>query len=665
MRKLFVWMLVAGFAWTGAFGKPVGRQAAMEAARVFLSGRGYTELIAMDVVQERRSWEGVSTMYIINLEPLGWVLVSADDRIQPVLAYSFRSAFDPNRGWNDAASYLVDGYQFQIEQLLQEDDGVTHKQWVELADPGARKSAAGVYVDPIIQVNWNQGSGWNRFCPEDAEGPGGHAYVGCVAVAMAQAMSVYGYPAKGTGSKSYLHDTYGSIAVNLDKQEPYQWELMSPSSPDDYNARLLYHCAVTVEMGFGPDGSGAYVRNAAGAMVRYFSYSTNLEFLNRYADEEQWEDLLVSELEAGHPIVYRGEPDDGTAGHAWNVDGYGDGYFHMNFGWSGANNGYYSLNLIDPGSNDLTANQGAIVGITPPESGPFGLDLSATEVEEQLPVGSFVAEVIVEDEDPNNVYTYTCYGQWNPMFEDWGPASFYVENDTLWTAKVFEFNGEQPERNAKFLRLEVEDQYGSSFIDEFEITVNKAFAGPVSLALTDSSVMENQPVGSAVGCVLVEDDDTANVYSYTLQGPYNPGTSGYDSASFYVEGDSLRTSLVFDLSESDTSYVLITLEDRHGHILSRGFTIRITDEESGSTGVLNLVPEADLVFPNPADQLITVRDDFRGATLGLIEISSGRLVYQEQAATDRTDISAIGEGVYLVIIRTKEGIFSQRLVISR
>ena len=55
----------------------------------------------------------------------------------------------------------------------------------------------------LINVTWNQGNGWNRFCPEDEEGPGGHVYAGCVAVSMAQAMSVFGAPSKGKGSYQY------------------------------------------------------------------------------------------------------------------------------------------------------------------------------------------------------------------------------------------------------------------------------------------------------------------------------------------------------------------------------------------------------------------------------------------------------------------------------
>ncbi len=45
-----------------------------------------------------------------------------------------------------------------------------------------------------------------------------------------------------------------------------------------HNAILLYHAAVSVEMGFGADGSGAYVRTAANAMKQLFLIFKESEF---------------------------------------------------------------------------------------------------------------------------------------------------------------------------------------------------------------------------------------------------------------------------------------------------------------------------------------------------------------------------------------------------
>ena len=66
-------------------------------------------------------------------------------------------------------------------------------------------------------------------------------------------------------------------------------------------------------MDFGPDGSGAYVRTARSSLSTYFGYSRNLMFKDRYDDADAWEALLVEELAAGRPIVYRGVNDDGDA----------------------------------------------------------------------------------------------------------------------------------------------------------------------------------------------------------------------------------------------------------------------------------------------------------------------------------------------------------------
>jgi hypothetical protein len=557
MRRISLLFLIAALSFSGISARPVERKEALEAARAFLLSRGYSGLISLDVAEEMVSDQGNPALYVISLEPRGWILVSADDMIQPVLAYSFTSAYDRVKGWTDAAAYLVEGYRAQIERVIQRGSDETHSQWKQMNWPTARKSSPAEYIDPFIHVNWNQSGGWNRFCPEDADGPGGHVYVGCVAVSMAQAMSVYGYPVKGNGIKSYVHETYGSQSVNFDIQEPYRWDEMSSSSPDDQNARLLYHCAVTVEMDFGPEGSGALTRTAAGALVRYFSYSRNIEYLDRYANEQDWINLLVAELSEGRPVIYKGGPDDGTSGHAWNVDGYGDGYFHMNFGWSGSYNGYYSLNLIDPGDSDYTTSQGAIIGIAPPVSGPYGLRLSSTEVDEQLPAGSYVADVIVEDEDPGNVYTFTCYGKWNPLLDDWGKASFYVENDTLRTDKVFEFNDEEPARNSVFLRLEVEDQYGSSLVRDFYISINKVI------------------IGSAAALVP------------------EPGTGPF--------------------------------------------------------------------FPNPADQVLNLRNSHYGGSVEICELATGRMVRKLAAVNGQLDISGIPEGVYLVVLRTEREVFTQKL----
>lgn len=83
-----------------------------------------------------------------------------------------------------------------------------------------------------------------------------------------------------------------------------------------------------------------------------------------------WMSLLYQELAAGRPVYYAGSSNSG--GHAFVVDGYRDGYFHVNWGWGGLSDGYFLISVLDPdqqGIGGSTAGynsaQEAIVGIAP------------------------------------------------------------------------------------------------------------------------------------------------------------------------------------------------------------------------------------------------------------------------------------------------------------
>lgn len=665
-HRYIVTILALFFGLVSVFGKPVTLNEVRDAVSALMQSFGKD--LDIEGIDARYLPGGELAYYMVDLGESGWVMVSGDDAMRPVLAFSFENSMTPEEEWNDAAAYLLDIYQDEISFTLQDASLPRDARWDQAALPTDKKAAAVGEVEPFIDVNWNQSSGWNRFCPEDEEGPGGHVYVGCVAVSMAQAMSVYEYPVMPQGVKSYVHEDYGSIAVNYDQADPYEWGQMSSTTSDDYNAILLYHCAVSVEMDFGADGSGAWVkRNALPAMKEYFSYSQSMTFEERYTDDEEWEAALANELEAGRPIIYRGNPSDGTAGHAWNLDGYDIisdvYYFHMNFGWSGSQNGYYTLNAINPGSNDFNSSQGAILGIALPSSAPYDISLSKTAVEEELPVGSFVADVDVSDEDPDNVYTFTCEGEYSIILDDYGPASFYINDRKLYTDKVFEYDDENPEKNTEFLLITVEDQHGNEYSEEFNIDIEKVFVGPTGLALSDSSVNEEKIPGTPVGKLIVEDEDPLNTYTYTLQGPFNPATEEYDPPSFYIENDTLKTSVEFDYNLSDTCYILISLEDSRGFTLSRGFTINIIENQSGTTGIREFKKDIS-IYPNPADQYVNIEGVEGFQSVEMWELS-GKLAQKFSAQRDRLDVSGLKTGIYLLVLDGSEGRVVRKILIQR
>jgi hypothetical protein len=254
---------------------------------------------------------------------------------------------------------------------------------------------------------------------------------------MAQAMSVFGVPSKGRSSNQYLHPDYGNIYVDFSAAN-YNWAEMNPSAPDDNNALLIYHCAVAVSMDFGPDGSGT--RNSApasSAVKQYFYYSQKTAWSKRETNTELWKSRLDSNLLAGRPIIYSGLPKTGSEGHAFNIDGvFKSNYYHVNWGWSGMDNGYFTIDALKPGRADFTQDQAAILNIQPYYY-PTGVKLSDTLVLLSLPAGKAVGKFSVIDEAVDNIYSITLKCDSVLSGNQW-IMDYYLDGDSVRAGRTFE-----------------------------------------------------------------------------------------------------------------------------------------------------------------------------------------------------------------------------------
>lgn len=416
--------------------------------------------------------------YVVNIYPEGWVLVAADKRVAPILAYSYTGTF-VLQGLNDLPFYFwFQDYDRQIEQIKSSKTASIHTEWKNISF-----SSKVTVVEPLIEVNWNQNQGWNQLCPEDNEGPGGQVYAGCVAVAMGQAMSVYMHPNIGYGSKSYNSD-YGLLTANFGETQ-YEWDKVHPTSANEHTALILYHLGISVSMGYGADGSGAYSTNVPGALKSYFDYSNSVTILAKeeYSTDE-WNQILLNELENGRPVYYSGNAGDNKAGHAFNLDGYdAGGRFHFNWGWSGAYNGYFVLTSLTPGNNIFTVNQQAVVNIFPRNHKPTDLFLSSKSIDEGLPAGTKLATITVEDETPNDTHTFTVRGQEN-IFGYIPPVPFEVDNNRILTTDELSYKTQKSYQ----LVVEVVDSQGNKFDKLFEIKINEVVVETSVLTVTKENL---------------------------------------------------------------------------------------------------------------------------------------------------------------------------------
>ena len=370
---------------TFCLAQPVSRETAQQAAKTFLDNNGAPSSELADV----STAAGFSNVYVFTTGH-SFVLMAADSRVQPVLGYSLNGPFDTEKMPENVREWLQ-GYDEEIQWAIDNSwraSSTTTRQWQDL-EHGVKGPRATTVVTPLIQTKWNQSEYYNQLCPLATGGPNGHAFTGCVATAMAQIMKFWEYPTHGIGSHAY---TWGDQTLSADfGSTTYDWSNMLAqyyyyyddngnihwlSTPTEQQisavATLMYHCGVSVDMDYGGGGSGAVTAYVADALKTYFNYSPDIEYKTKAEHESEWMAIVKAELDAGRPLQYSGR--SSSSGHSFICDGYNSAnYFHFNWGWSGAYDGYFSLDNLNTGANNqsgqgngvYTSDQSAIFGIQP------------------------------------------------------------------------------------------------------------------------------------------------------------------------------------------------------------------------------------------------------------------------------------------------------------
>ena len=437
MKKvLFLHIAILGF-YLCSIARPIDQETAHNIAAKFM---GTSDL---QLAATYRTEQGASAFHVFNTSD-GFVIVSADDCETPIIGYSREGRFDPNNVPIQMEGYLQDfiaRIQYGIENHIEADEA-TAKQWEMVKTTGKlNDSKSTKAVAPLLTDKWNQGCLYNSLCPT-MSGPCGHAEVGCVAVAMAQIMRYWGYPTTGWGTHSY---TNAGLTLSADfGNTTYDWEHMPDSLTENSSeaeieavSTLLYHCGVSLEMRYGPNGSLANTGDVINALRRYFNYTRQIhkEKKSDYSDEE-WSSLLMNSLDLSRPIQYVGY---GSGGHSFVCDGYdSNGLFHFNWGW-GTANGYFALGNLNPLGYDFSISNAALFDIIP-QYEPCVVNVSV------FPPGAgtfegngeyHIGELCTLTASPAEGYNLYCWKKDGQTMTNDPTYTFAVENDTVNIEVVF------------------------------------------------------------------------------------------------------------------------------------------------------------------------------------------------------------------------------------
>ncbi|MDE6006438.1 MAG: C10 family peptidase [Muribaculaceae bacterium] len=314
--------------------------------------------------------------YIFNASGReGFMVVPADDVAYPVLGYSDSGEFDPNN-IPDQMQWWLSEYARMIEWAAQNNfapakSPVTNESWQK--------------INPLCATKWDQGAPYNNECPIDRR-TSRRCVTGCVATSMSQVVKYFNYPTTGQGSISYYPTNVGKTITMDFSQTTFDWDnMLNIYEKGGYTdnqalavATLMKACGYAVEMNYGSDASGAQGRDIAKALKTYFNYDGNCRAENRFMySMSDWSSMVYNNLANIGPVIINGS-DPGDAGHSFIVDGYdGNGYFHLNWGWGGMSDGYFTLDALNPDSmgiggygSGFNYTQNGIFGIQPPTGQP-------------------------------------------------------------------------------------------------------------------------------------------------------------------------------------------------------------------------------------------------------------------------------------------------------
>ena len=303
-------------------------------------------------------------LYAINLDPDGFCIVAATKKTETILAYSDQGKFDLNNLPDGLAEWLVEKIEI-IQETREEASISTIKPNIPPKDGGflpvAGKEADDQYIidtyGPLLKTEWGQEYPFNIMCPDKG------CYIvdkcckaGCVAIAAAQVIR-YWEP---------------SVSYNT---HTYSWGKMPntiyPTKSDNYirhnigylsMANLIHDVGVAVGMDYDCEQSGAKSERIPDVLKQIFEFSDDCiceELTNSKAEPKLINNILRKQpvIMAGHRtkkllgLVYQN-------GHAWVCDGYKkvthkyknevvetNKYYHMNWGWGGTDNGWFTLDL--------------------------------------------------------------------------------------------------------------------------------------------------------------------------------------------------------------------------------------------------------------------------------------------------------------------------------
>jgi len=410
MKKLLL-MLIAAVAALSMSAAPVNQATAMQKAKNYLTNKLYAgKIMAPAALQPvlLKAEPGIvkldQPVYYIYNTSTTFLVVAGDDRAEEILMIGDRPLKDINNlppGLQDVL------YQYKQEiMFLQENPDLKVDP---IPSPRNTPSLRATSYGPLLTAVWDQEAPFYNLCKFTYNSKSYQCLTGCPATSASMVLYYWKYPTTQVAAMSSYTGTlelsyYNSVSFTYPalSATTFDWNNMIDDYTNGYTtaqgnavATLMRYVGQAEKMMYGTSsagGSGIYTTDTQNVvdMFTLFGYDAstcrvvlkqNLNTGSTIYSDSQWATLIQNEMAAGRPIVYMAVSSNG-GGHAFNVDGYdsSSNKYHVNFGWSGDGNSWYSINSFSYSGYTFNQYPQAVIGIQPPTSTTPVLSVNPTSL---------------------------------------------------------------------------------------------------------------------------------------------------------------------------------------------------------------------------------------------------------------------------------------------
>ena len=232
---------------------------------------------------------------------------------------------------------LPPAFEYLLENYATTSGKTVHKS--------AGKSDMEVY-GPLLRTAWNQRSPYNDECPTVN---GHHTLTGCSTISSSQLLYYYRYcrpfsvedeNVMGTGVTA--NDTIESpYFTSIDSTKytykySYAPDFDKISTDDSELAKFIVGVALVQKAEFGLNETSTIDRVQLSSLKDVFGYKGEKYNIDELSDSA----YIENAIKKGCPIIISGDSD--TGGHSFMVDGFNGTEFHIDFGWGGSSNGWFT-----------------------------------------------------------------------------------------------------------------------------------------------------------------------------------------------------------------------------------------------------------------------------------------------------------------------------------